>query len=176
MQSENTLYSLKTIFKSILKTKNKKAKKRLIFDQAPLGGIPAKLIIFFMLSLPFILFIGLFNPAMFEMLGIAQAVIFFVVFLSMIMILVTAIGFINNTKVIRKVTPSWEKHFPDVDLRLCLKTSGTPYKEFFKYYNEGVEKNLSEDAFKAYLAESFTTMENENKELSDAIKKNRNIR
>lgn len=176
MQSENSLYSLETIFKSLVKVKNAKAKKRLIFDQAPIDGIPAKLIIFFMLSLPFILFLGLFNPVMFEMLGIAQAVIFFIVFLSMIMILVTALGFINNTKVIRQVTPSWEKHFPDVDLKLCLKTSGTPYRDFFKYYNEALEKNLSGETLQKHLEESFVTMESENKELSDAIKQNKNRR
>jgi len=176
MQSENSLYSLETIFESLLKVKNSIAKKRLIFDQAPLGGIPSKWIMLFMLSLPILLFMGLFNPTMFEMLGIAQAVIFFVVFLSMIMILVTAIGFINNTKVMREITPSWEEYFPDVDLKLCLRTSGTPYKEFFKYYNEALEKNLSAEALKEHLKESFIQMENENKELSDAIKANKNRR
>lgn len=176
MQTENSLYSLETIFNSLLKVKNSIAKKRVLFDQAPLGGIASKWIILFMLSLPILLFIGLFNPAMFKVLGIAQAVIFFVVFLSMIMILVAAIGFINNTKAMREVTPSWEEHFPDVDLKLCLRTSGTPYREFFKYYTEALEKNLSAEALKEHLKESFISMENENKELSDAIKANKNRR
>jgi len=173
MQQENSLYSLETIFKTILKTKNAMAKKRLIFDQAPIGGLSSKWVMLFMLSLPFLLFIGLFNPIMFEMLGIAQAVIFFIVFLSMIMILVVALGFINNSKVLREITPSWEEHFPEVDLKLCLKTSGTPYKDFFTYYNDGLAKNLSDNEFKSHLVNSFEIMENENKELSDAIKKNR---
>jgi hypothetical protein len=176
MQAENTLYSLDTIFKTILKIKNSKAYKRLIFDQGPIGGIASKWIIVFMISLPFLLFIGLFNPIMFEMLGIAQAVIFFVVFLSMVMILVTALGFVNNSKVMREITPSWEKHFPDVDIKYALKTSGTPYKDFFKYYNEALDKNLPENELKSHLAKSFQLMEDENKELSEIIKRNKNKR
>lgn len=176
MQKASASYSLETIFQALLKYKNSEAKKRLIFDQKPIGGISSKLIISFMISLPFLLFIGIFNPTMFEMLGLVQSIVFFIVFLSMVMILVTALGFVNNNKVIRQVTPSWESYFPDVDLRLCLKTSGTPYKDFFKYYNEGLAQNLSEEAFQNHLTKSFEIMEDENRELSDAIKRSKEKR
>jgi len=176
MPEANRPYSLETIFKTLLKNNNSPVTKRLIFDQSPIGGIPSKWIIAFMISLPFFLFIGLFNPTMFAMLGIVQSIIFFIVFLSMIMILVTALAFINNNKVIRQITPSWEEHFPEVDLRLCLKTSGTPYKDFFKHYNEAHSQNLSPEAFKEHLAKSFKIMESENQDLSDAIKRNQGKR
>lgn len=176
MQTASSPYSLETIFEALLKHKNSEAKKRLIFDQKPLGGIASKWIIGFMISLPFFLFVGVFNPTMFEMLGLVQSIVFFIVFLSMVMILVTALGFVNNNKVIRQVTPSWESYFPDVDLRLCLKTSGTPYKDFFKYYNEGLTQNLSAEALQAHLSKSFEIMEDENRELSDAIKRNKGKR
>ncbi|HHD75948.1 MAG TPA: hypothetical protein ENK82_03330 [Campylobacterales bacterium] len=176
MPEVNKPYSLETIFKTLLKESSSNVKKRLIFDQKPLGGIPSKWLIAFMISLPFFLFIGLFNPTMFAMLGIVQSIIFFIVFLSMIMILVTALAFINNNKVLRQITPSWEEHFPEVDLRLCLKTSGTPYKDFLKHYKEGRTKNLTPEAFKEHLVKSFKLMESENQELSDAIKRNQGKR
>ena len=83
MQKENQreeIYSLETILSTVTKIKNNVAKKRLIFDQTPIKGIGAKWVILFLLSLPVMLYAGIFNPTMFEILGIAQAIIFFVVF------------------------------------------------------------------------------------------------
>ena len=162
-------YSLDTILATFTKTKKDSAKKRLIFDQTPLHGIGAKWIIAFFISLPVMLYIGIFNPTMFDMLGIAQAIIFFIVFLSMVMILIIALTFINNNKVLRQVTPSWENIFPEVDLKLALASGGTPYKDFFKHYSEAVKQGLKGEALKTHLAQAFKLMQEENEDLYLAI-------
>jgi hypothetical protein len=182
MQEENStgeeIYSLETILSTITKTKNNVAKKRLIFDQAPIDGIGAKWVIAFFISLPVMLYAGIFNPAMFELLGIAQAIIFFVVFLSMVMIIIVATTFINNNKVIRQITPSWEKYFSAVDLKLALSSSSnaTPYRDFLKHYNTALASDLKDQALEKHLQVSFISMEEENQTLMDAIRRNTNKR
>jgi hypothetical protein len=143
--------------------------KRLIYDQAPIKGIPAKWIIAFFISLPFIEYAGIFNPWMFNLLGIAQAIIFFIVFLSMVMIFVVTITFINNNKVVRQITPSWEKYFPDIDLKMILSSGVTPYKDFFSHYSEAVQQNLKKENLYLFLEKSFEQMKNENSDLLEAM-------
>lgn len=167
------IYPLETLLKSITKTKKSVAKKRIIFDQAPIGGLSVKWVIAFLISLPIMLYAGIFNPVMFEMLGIAQAIIFFVVFLSMAIILAIAIVFINNNKVLRAITPSWNRYFEGVDLKLALSSAGTPYKEFFKHYNTALNKKLTGKALEEKLQQSFTKMEQKNQLLMDAIRRDR---
>ncbi|HIQ27234.1 MAG TPA: hypothetical protein EYH42_01870, partial [Sulfurovum sp.] len=72
-------YTLNEILASISTYKKPKAKKRLIFDQRPLGGVGSKWLIAFFCLLPLIEYAGIFNPFIFGMLGIAQAIIFYVV-------------------------------------------------------------------------------------------------
>lgn len=174
--SNEEIYSLETIFATITKVNNNVAKKRLISDQEPIGGISVKWVITFLISLPIMLYAGIFNPVMFEILGIAQAVIFFVVFLSMVIILVIAIVFINNNKVLREITPSWNKYFEGVDLKLALASAGTPYKDFFKHYNTALNEGLTGKALEEKLQQSFTLMEEENQSLMDAMRRNENKR
>ena len=162
-------YTLKTILETLSKTKNGIAKKRLIFDQAPIDGIGVKWVIAFFISLPILLYIGIFNPMIFKMLGIAQAIIFFVVFLSMVMIMVTALTFINNNKVLRQIKPSWDDFFPDVDLKLVLSSGATPYKNFFKHYSKAVNDGLEDKALYTYLQNAFEQMKEENSDLLDAM-------
>ncbi|CAA6824176.1 MAG: Unknown protein [uncultured Sulfurovum sp.] len=169
-------YSLEIILSTITTQKNNTAKKRLIFDQGPLSGIASKWVILFILSLPIMLYAGIFNPVMFEILGIAQAIIFFVVFLSMVMIIIVVSVFINNNKVLREVSSSWNTYFPNVDLKLALSSSATPYKDFFKHYNTALSKNLSGQTLQEELAENFATMEVENQALMNAIRANENKR
>lgn len=167
MQEE--IYELNIILDSISKYKNKEAKRRLIYDQAPLNGIPAIWIIAFFISLPFIEYAGIFNPWMFNLLGIAQAIIFFVVFLSMVMILVVAIAFINNNKVTRQITPSWNKYFPNIDLKMILSSGVTPYKDFFKHYTIALNHGLKDEELYHSLQNSFIQMETENSDLLEAM-------
>ncbi|CAA6802703.1 MAG: Unknown protein [uncultured Sulfurovum sp.] len=170
------IYSLETILTTLTTVKNNVAKKRLISDQEPIGGISVKWVITFLISLPIMLYAGIFNPVMFEMLGIAQAIIFFVVFLSMVIILAIATVFINNNKVLRQITPSWNKYFEGVDLKLALASAGTPYTDFFKHYNIALNEGLTGKALEERLQQGFATMEEENKSLMDAMRRNDNKR
>lgn len=170
---QEKIYSLETILASISKYKKPNVKKRLIFDQSSIGGIGSRWVIAFFLALPVIEYAGIFNPWMFNMLGIAQAIIFFIVFLSMVMIMVIALAFINNNKVIRQITPSWKSYFPDIDLVMVLSSGATPYKDFFKHYGTALNKNLEGEALQNYLKEAFITMQEENKDLLEAMKNHR---
>ncbi len=166
-------YSLQTILNAVSKRSNTTIKKRLIFDQSELNGIGVKWIIAFFIALPILLYIGIFNETVFNMLGIAQAIIFYVVFLSMVMIFIIAIIFINNNKVLRQVNPSWEKIFPDIDLKLALASGGTPYKDFFMYYSKAVEQNLEGSALEKHMKEAFKVMQEENADLLSAMNTSR---
>jgi len=161
------LFSLKTMLSSLYKVNNAKAKKRLLFDQAPIGGIGRVWVILFFVSLPVILFLGIFNPSVFAMLGIAQAIIFYIVFLSMVMIMIIALTFINNNKVIRQITPSWQALFPTVDIKQVLTSGTTVYTGFTDFYSE--LSDVDEATLVEKFKEKFTNMQTDNKELFEAM-------
>jgi len=165
-------FSLKTMLATLYKVKNNKAKKRFIFDQTPIGGIGSKWVKLFFISLPILLYIGIFNPKIFGMLGIAQAIIFYVVFLSMVMIMIVALTFINNNKVIRQITPSWDILFPTVDLKQVLSSGASPYSSFIEKYNALLAMNLDDKSFESKVKENFVHMQKENKELYEAMNRN----
>jgi len=173
MQEET--YSLKQMLDTLTKIKNNTVKKRLIFDQSPVGGIGAKWVISFFISLPIILYVGIFNPAVFAMLGIAQAIIFYVIFLSMVMIMIIALTFINNNKVIRQIDPSWQTFFPDVDLKLILSSGASPYKDFFKHYDKAVKAGTKDEDLHSFLQQAFSEMQEENKDLLEAMARDTNV-
>ena len=167
MQNKN--YPLEDILSAFYKAKNHHAKKRLIFDQGPLDGIKSTWLKLFFLSLPILLFIVIFNPFMFAMLGIAEAVVFYIVFLSMTMMIITLLTFANNNKVIRMSTPTWTSTFPTVDLRQVLSSGATPYKDFSKYYNKDLEAGLTGNALVKSMQKHFQAMQEENKELYERM-------
>ena len=167
---QEKIYSLEAILASVSHYKKPRAKKRLIFDQSSLGGISSKWVIAFFWALPLIEYAGIFNPWVFGMLGIAQAIIFYIVFLSMLMIMVIALGFINNHKVIRQITPSWKHYFPDIELGWVLASGATPYKDFFKHYSAALNSALQGEALQNALHTAFSTMQQQNKDLYEAMK------
>ncbi len=171
---EKSDYTLEEILEALSKHRNSYAKKRLIYDQRPLGGIGSGWLIAFFLFLPFLEFAAIFNPYIFNMLGIAQAVIFYIVFLSMIMIMIFVLSFINNTKVIRQITPFWQKYFPKIDINLILSSGASPYKDFFKYYTLASNQNLHDKALYLYLKKAFSHMQEENKDLLEAMERREN--
>ncbi len=166
---QNKIYPLEDIFSALYKTKNNRAKKRLIFDQGPLGGMDAKWLKLFFISLPILLYIAIFNPFMFGMLGIAEAVVFYIVFLSMTMIITALLTFANNNKVIRMSTPTWKKLFSTVDLRQVLSTGASPYKDFLSYYHKDLEAGLKGEALVASMQKHFKQMQDENRELYERM-------
>jgi len=169
MQEEH--YSITQLLNTLVKRKGDKVKKRFIFDQSPIGGIGSKWVIAFFISLPIFLYIGIFNPTVFAMLGIAQAIIFYVVFLSMVMILIIAVTFINNNKVLRQIKPSWDTYFPGIELRQLLSSGATPYKDFFKHYTIAINQDLKDEELYTFLKEAFSQMEDENRDLLDMLNK-----
>lgn len=170
---QDQIYPLKTVLDTISKYKKPDIKKRMIFDQSPVGGIGSKWLIVLFLFIPLLEYAVIFNPYIFNMLGIAQAIIFFIVFLSVVMILIFTLAVINNAKVVKKITPSWEYYFPDIDLKLIVTSSASPYKEFFMHYANARNAGLAEDALYAQLRDSFNIMQKENKELLEAMHNDR---
>ena len=164
-------YSLKTIL-STFSTSN--GKKRTVFNLGPIGGISSSLVILFFISLPFIEYAILFNPYVFDRIGIAQAIVFYIVFLSIIMIVIFLITWKIKIMAIKKITPSWNKYFENINLDMVLSSGITPYSKFFEYYAQGVNEKIAEDALQNYLLDSCKRMEEENKDLIDAINRNKN--
>ena len=162
-------FSLKTMLSTLYKVNNDRVKKRILFDQAPVGGIGRIWVILFFISLPILLFIGIFNPSVFAMLGIAQAIIFFIVFLSMVMIMIIALTFINNNKLIRQITPSWNTLFPTVNIKQVLSSGSTAYVGFESFYNELVKSDLDEATLVKKFQDKFAQMQIDNKELFEAM-------
>jgi len=161
--------TLEEILEAVSVHKNGVAKRRLMFDQGKVGGISLKWVILFFFLLPALLYAGIFNPAVFDMLGIAQAIIFFVVFLSMLMIMIFALAFINNNSTLRRVKSSWESYFPEVDIKQVLSSGATPYRDFFQHYSEALQQGLSGKELHHFLQKAFETMAEENKELLEAM-------
>ena len=171
--STNT-YSLKVILAALCKvSKNSNntftAKKRTLFNKAAVGGMSSRTLKLFFLSLPFIEFAIIFNPIIFAKLGIAQSIVFYIVFMSIIMIIIFFVSWKNNKSVLEKVIPAWNEYFPDVDLKQVLSSGVSPYNKFFSEYSRLLDKNLSPTDLKIDLRKSFDDMQEENKDLLEAI-------
>lgn len=166
-------YSLEAILASISTYKKPNVTKRLLFDQSPVGGLGSKWLIGFFILIPFMEYAAIFNPYIFKMLGIAQAIIFFIVFLSIVMILIFALSSLNNARVVKKITASWNHYFPEIDLKLIVTSSATPYKNFYSHCSGAFNDGLEGEALHSYLKEAFSTMQEENKELIEAMQKNK---
>lgn len=171
---QNKHYELETILSTFTNYKNGKAKKMLIFDRKPLGAMSKKLLIGFFFLLPLLDYAGAFNPWMFNMLGLVSAIVFFIVFLSMVMIMVVALTFMNNNAVIREVTPSWEEYFPNIPLPMVLNSnSKAPYRDFFKHCGEALSQNLTGEVLHENLKGAFAQMADENQEILEAMNRKR---
>jgi hypothetical protein len=164
-------YSLKTIL-STFSTSN--GKKRTIFNLGPVGGLSSTLVILFFISLPVIEYAILFNSYVFNNIGIAQAIVFYIVFLSIIMILIFLVTWKIKIMTIRKITPSWNKYFENINLSMVLSSGITPYSKFFDYYAQALTEKIPEDGLQNYLLDCCKRMEEENKDLIDAMNRNNN--
>ena len=171
-----TEFSLEAILASICKYKKASmptmfAKKRTILNKAALGGISSRTIVFFFFTLPFIEFALIFNPIVFAKLGIAQSIVFFIVFMSIIMIIIFGVSWKNNKSVIAKITPSWNSYFPDIDLKQILSSGITPYSDFFPRYSIIAAENPSSSELQSSLRKAFDKMKEENKDLLEAMER-----
>lgn len=166
-------FSLKAILDSMSYFKNGKVYKRTILNKAPLGGMSSKTLALFFFTLPFIEFALIFNPVVFAKLGIAQSIVFFIVFMSIIMIIIFGVSWKNNKSVIEKISPSWKSYFPDIDLKQILSSGITPFSDFFPRYSAIAGQNLSPEALQTSLREAFDAMKVENKDLLEAMEQDR---
>jgi len=165
-----TTYSLNTLLATLTK---ENGKKRILYNFGPVGGWNSTVITIIFFTLPFIEFAALFNPYSFAYLGIAQSIIFYIVFSSMLMILVAGLIFAFNSNLIRKITPSWNELFKGRDLELIVSSAITPYSKFFDHYRDLLKENLDEKNMYKSLLKALDEMEEENKDLIDAMKRNR---
>ncbi|MFA6188612.1 MAG: hypothetical protein WC680_04975 [Sulfuricurvum sp.] len=159
-------YSLKAILSTFA---DANGKKRTIFNLGPIGGISSNAVKLFFISMPFIEYALIFNPYVFSALGIAQCIVLYIVFLSIIMISIFLITWKIKIFVIKKITPTWKKYFEKINLKMVLSSGATPYSDFFEFYSKGLRENKSEEELHRYLLDSFKTMEENNKELIEAM-------
>ena len=169
-------YTIQTIIKSVFKESDHKIKKRLIYDNALFGGLSSKWIKLAFLILPFAMYAAIFNPVSFKELGIAQAIVFYIILLVFAMQIVVAVSYFNNKKVLKIATKAWEDYFPGIDFKMILSSGATPYADFKKYYEATLADGLEEDALKMRMTEAFQQMENENVHLVEAMKKDKEKR
>lgn len=166
-----TSYPLKSILLSFSKPNGA---KRIIYNSAPIGGMSSTMLSILFFLMPFALYAMIFNPYVFEKLGIATAIIFFIVFSSVLMMIIFAIIIKVKKNIIKKIKSSWNKYFEDIDLDMVLSVGITPYSNFFEYYSKIAKENLSEQMLHNSLEEAFKTMQEDNKELIEAINKSKN--
>ena len=164
-------YKLKTILATFTKTN---AKRRSIFNKAPIGGMGSAIVTLFFFSLPLVSYGLLFNPTVFHTLGIATAIVIYIVSMSLIMIIIFFITWKIKNDVITAVEPSWNEYFPGVDFKLVVSKGITPYNEFYKYYAEIKDIKQSEEALHKQLLEVFASLQEKNRELLNAIQKDNN--
>jgi len=164
-------YNLRTILATFTKTNGK---RRSVFNKAPIGGLGSAVVTLFFFSLPLISYGLLFNPYIFHVLGIATAIVAYIVSMSFIMIIVFFITLKLKNDVIIAVSPSWEYYFPGVDFKLVISKGISPYSDFYKYYAEIKDVKQSEEALHKQLTEVFSKLQEENKELLNAIQRDNN--
>ena len=165
-------YSLQEILFSF---SDKKGNRRTLFNMGALGGINTNIVKLFLLSLPFIEYAMIFNPIVFNALGIATAIVFFIIFLSIVMLIVFGVFWKMKKNVINEITPSWNDYFPKQDIMMVLSQGITPYSDFFKHYALILEENLNEEEMHKSLLKAFSTMEDENQDLISAMNRNNKL-
>jgi hypothetical protein len=173
---EENQYDLKTILSSVFKIKDNRLKKRLIYDNAYFGGLSNKWIILMFIVLPFAMYAAIFNPTTFQELGIAQAIVFYIILLVVAMQIVAIGSYFNNKSVIKTATSAWEKYFPTIDFKMIISSGVTPYVDFTKHYEAALKDGLEGDEMKKRLDDAFVMMEDENKILVESIKRDKEKR
>ena len=166
------IYPLQILLSSLA---DSSGKKRLLFTMGPLGGIDSRLIMVFFILLPILEYGLFFNPYVFKILGIATAIVAYIVCLSLVMIMVFFIAWRTNSKVIQTITPSWNHYFAKRDLELVVSSRISPYSQFFDYYAQSLGEKIPSEELHLFLLNAFVEMEKKNKDLLDAINRNTDL-
>ncbi|MDQ7043443.1 MAG: hypothetical protein Q9M34_07940 [Sulfurimonas sp.] len=162
--------SLKTILSTFT---DKNGKKLILFNAKPVGGISSKVIILLFLAMPVIEYFAIFNDYVYNKVGFVTQIVMYIVFMSIMMMVIFAIIYATKKSVIKKITPDWNRYFDDIDLAMVLSVGITPYSDFFKHYMQLVKQNLSDEVLHEKLKESFKKMQDENSDLLIAIRKDK---
>ena len=171
---QDKIYPLRTVLNSFTNYKKPKLKKRLIFDKGAFGKLGSKWLIGFFFLLPLVEYAAIFNPVVFPYLGIAQAIVLFIVFLSIIMIIIFAFSSYNNNSVIETIRPSWEHYFTNIELKLVTTSGATPYKSFYVLYEKILNRGVTNENLHSELEKAFEQMQEENHELIEAMARDKN--
>jgi hypothetical protein len=169
----NSNYTIKNILLSTFNIKNNLLDKKLIYNKAPLGKLDSKWIKLMFFILPFLMYGAIFNPKSFAYLGIAQAIVSYIVLLVFAMQIIMAVAFFNNRGVVKMVESSWKSYFPDIDFKMILSSGMTPYVDFKKYYQQALNDGLDGEALHSRLLEDFKKMEKENHILYNAMNRDK---
>lgn len=165
-------YPLKIILATFTKPNGK---KRILFNKAPVGGLSATTITMLLFTLPLISFLLIFKTPVFDMLGIATSIILFIISSSLIMIAIFLVNIQVKKSVLKEITPSWNEYFEDVNLKLVLSNTMTPYSDFFKYYEKVIHVEQSEEDLHKYLLDSLKKMQEDNRDLLEAMQKDNKL-
>jgi hypothetical protein len=166
-------YTLREIFSSTFDFKNNTVEKKIIYNKAPLGGLHNRWIKIVFFLLPILMYGAIFNPQMFAYLGIAQAIVFYIILLVFAMQVIMGLAYFNNRKVLKMLKTSWEAYFPDIELKMILSSGVTPYVDFKKSYATILNEGLDEESSYQRLKEDFKQMEKENHILYDAMNRDK---
>lgn len=164
------IYPLKSILSTFA---DENGKHRMMFNPAAIGGYSSKILVLIIASFPFIIYAAIFNDYIFNKFGIATCIVAYIVFLSFFMNIGFFIVWNAKRRTIKKIAPSWEHYFGDRDIEMVLSKGVSPYNKFFDHYSVILKDNPSEDELHKKLLSAFDEMEEENKDLVEAIKKNK---
>ena len=171
---QEKIYDLKNLLETVLSTKDNQPKRRLIYNKAPLERAGSTWIKALFVIMPFAMYAAIFNPISFEYLGIAQAIVFYIILLVFAMQIIIGVSYFNNRSAVKAIQSSWEHYFPNVELKMILSRGVTPYVDFLQHYKELLNETLNNDELHKKLTLAFTQMEKENQNLVDAINRDKN--
>ncbi len=170
---QKKIYDLENLLETILIIKNNQVKRRLIYNKAPIGRIGSIWIKILLIIIPFAMYAAIFNPISFKYLGIAQAIVFYIILLVFAMQIVIGVSYLNNRSTIKAIEESWKHYFPNVQLKMILSRGITPYVNFTKHYEALLKENLSNKELHKRLLLAFRQMEKENQSLVNSINRNK---
>lgn len=150
---------------------DKQGNKPFFYNNKPIGGMGSAWFVAMLVSLPIMEFILVFNPITISYVGIASAVVMYIIIATMIMMLIAFLTWNYNRVIIRNIHASWNYYFPDVDLDLVLTPRVSPYNNFYHRYKMILAECLEaeEELYKA-MKDALLAMENENKELIEKMR------
>jgi len=170
---QEKVYDLKNLLNTILTTKNNDVKRRLIYNKAPLKRLGSNWIKALFVIMPFAMYAAIFNPISFEYLGIAQAIVFYIILLVFAMQIIIGVSYFNNRSTVKAIQSSWNHYFPNVELKMILSRGVTPYVDFLQHYKSTLNENLNNEELHKKLQTAFIQMEDENADLINAINRDK---